>query len=213
VTQGFVINGTGTQVTGDQEVDYTYDQVGRVATMAYPWWSTASTSTPNVPFTYSYDTMGRPASLTDPNGFSEPSGGWPVTWVQNVQYDLAGRMASMQYQTDTPTYYQDSGPVYATKAMSYNVNGQLSSLSLSGGIYGSPAGTIQYNYSTTQNNGQITGVVDGVSGETITYQYDALKRLSSASSTAAWTQSNSSGQCNGQLKKSCEIFDLVLAFD
>ena len=34
-----------------------------------------------------------------------------------------------------------------------------------------------YNYSSTQNNGQITSSVDNTSGETITYTYDALKRL------------------------------------
>ncbi len=58
-----------------------------------------------------------------------------------------------------------------------------------------PSGSIGYTYSATQNNGQITQAVDAVSGETISYQYDALKRLISASSTptpgptpAAWTQ-------------------------
>jgi RHS repeat-associated protein len=37
-----------------------------------------------------------------------------------------------------------------------------------------------YTYSGTNNNGQITQSVDAVSGETIVYQYDALKRLASA---------------------------------
>ena len=37
-----------------------------------------------------------------------------------------------------------------------------------------------YNYSATKNNGQIASSVDGISGETITYNYDALKRLSGA---------------------------------
>jgi RHS repeat-associated protein len=40
--------------------------------------------------------------------------------------------------------------------------------------------SMTYNYSSTQNNGQITSSVDNTSGETITYQYDALKRLLSA---------------------------------
>jgi hypothetical protein len=31
-----------------------------------------------------------------------------------------------------------------------------------------------YNYSATQNNGQITSSKDAINGETITYQYDAL---------------------------------------
>jgi RHS repeat-associated protein len=54
---------------------------------------------------------------------------------------------------------------------------------------------IQHGYSATQNNGQITQAVDNVSGETIAYQYDALRRLTSAASTpnagttpTAWTQ-------------------------
>ena len=34
---------------------------------------------------------------------------------------------------------------------------------------------ISYNYSATQNNGQITQVVDSISGETVSYQYDNLE--------------------------------------
>ena len=77
---------------------------------------------------------------------------------------------------------------YQTQTQAYNVNGQLASIGWSGS-------TINYNYSATQNYGQITQVVDGISGETVTYQYDALKRLTSAGSTpnngtapAAWTE-------------------------
>ena len=66
--------------------------------------------------------------------------------------------------------------------MTYNVNGQLASLGWSGSV----TGTIQYGYSATQNNGQITQMVDGISGETISYQYDALKRLVSASFDAEY---------------------------
>jgi RHS repeat-associated protein len=42
-------------------------------------------------------------------------------------------------------------------------------------------GQMTYNYSATKNNGQIASSVDGATGETIAYQYDALKRLLSAS--------------------------------
>ena len=80
---------------------------------------------------------------------------------------------------------------YATETKSYNTNGKLASLGFSGGV----TGGIQYNYSATQNNGQITQAVDTISGETISYQYDRLKRLTSASSTpntgsptAAWNE-------------------------
>jgi YD repeat-containing protein len=39
---------------------------------------------------------------------------------------------------------------------------------------------IQYAYSATQNNGKIISQTDTVSGEQITYTYDALNRLASA---------------------------------
>jgi hypothetical protein len=125
-------------------------------------------------YTTTYDAMGRPASLTD--SFSQ-------TWANSVQYDVAGRMTSLQYPGS-------AGSV--TEAMSYNANGQLMSKSWSGGGL---SGGLSYSYSATQNNGQITQMVDTISGETITYAYDALKRLVLASSTpnagstpTAWTQ-------------------------
>ena len=36
--------------------------------------------------------------------------------------------------------------------------------------------SMTYNDSATQNNGRIASSVDGITNETITYQYDALKR-------------------------------------
>ena len=80
--------------------------------------------------------------------------------------------------------------------MGYNVNGEIASLNW---VYTTDPSiqpwNIQYTYSSTQNNGQITQMVDGISGETVSYSYDSLKRLTSASSTptagsssTAWTQ-------------------------
>jgi YD repeat-containing protein len=48
---------------------------------------------------------------------------------------------------------------------------------------------MSYNYPSTGNNGQIQSAVDGRSGETVSYTYDALKRLTAASSTGGWNQS------------------------
>ena len=167
-------------------VSYTYDSAGRVATEAYP--------TTGAPLSYGYDGMGRPNSLGEvmPPGYGYPP---TVTIVQNDQYDLAGRMSSIQYGSYSGT---DGYPTsYTQETMTYNVNGQLASLNWSNGAWGNTGlvGGIQYHYSATQNNGQITQAVDTLSGETIGYQYDALKRLTSASSTpiigstpAAWTQ-------------------------
>ena len=42
----------------------------------------------------------------------------------------------------------------------------------------------KYNYSATQNNGQIVSQQDVVSGETTSYQYDSLKRMVQASGQA-----------------------------
>jgi len=160
-----------------QTVNYEYDISGRLTYMGYP-------APGLVELSYGYDGMGRPNSLSVP--------GATGYWVQNAQYDVAGRMNSMQYAA-VP------GGAYTLETMTYNVNGQLASLNWgvapgSSGYTG-PAGGIQYSYSATQNNGQITQAVDTLSGETIGYLYDALKRLTSAtstpisgSSTAPWTQ-------------------------
>lgn len=40
---------------------------------------------------------------------------------------------------------------------------------------------------TGKDNGQIASSTDAVTGETIAYLYDSLKRLASASSTAGWS--------------------------
>ncbi|HWF46087.1 MAG TPA: hypothetical protein VG168_03705 [Bryobacteraceae bacterium] len=57
---------------------------------------------------------------------------------------------------------------------SYNANGQLTEIWAGSYRY-------KYNYSPTQNNGRITSMQDVASGETITYAYDSLNRLISAS--------------------------------
>jgi RHS repeat-associated protein len=182
------------------DVDYTYDSAGRTATITYPMAQPFSPFSPNfygstpagTTLTYGYDSMGRPNSLTDASGATGAAWGLsgPLDWVQNVQHDYAGRLSGMQYIT----YMSPSGAASTQKTMGYNVNGQLNSLGWAAVGYG-PTATIAYTYSATQNNGQISQVQDQISGETIVYQYDALKRLTSASSTpisgsspAAYTQ-------------------------
>ena len=89
---------------------------------------------------------------------------------------------------------------YVTESMAYNADGQLASRGFVSGqdecyVVTSENNGITYSYSATQNNGQITQARDTMSGETISYTYDALKRLTEASATpisgstpAAWTQ-------------------------
>ena len=154
---GVTVKSVQAGTSAAQTVYYVYNAAGQVTTMTYP------TPTSAV-LTYGYDGMDRLNSLSSP--------GAPWNWAQNVQYDVAGRMSGIQYPAGAGAVAQET--------MTYNVNGQLASLNWTGS---GPVGGIQYNYSGTQNNGQITQAVDTLSGETIGYQYDSLKRLTSASST------------------------------
>ena len=186
------------QVYANFDVSYTYDQVGRQATVTYP--GPQTWPAPPVTYTYTYDSMGRPSYLTD-NTAPYSQTGLNIVWVQNVQYDFAGRLTSWQrYNGTYDDYYYNPVDTSVKEARQYNANGQMSSLTWSSNsatgqnTWSTPAG-IQYVYSSTQNNGQITQAVDTLSGETIAYQYDALKRLTSSSSTpntgsstTPWTQ-------------------------
>jgi len=145
--------------------------------------------------------MGRPVSLADNTDYT--GAGSATTWARNAQDDYTGRITSLETLLNVSS--SQAGPYilqnnYKTESMAYHVNGQLNSLNWSYSYrpYGYPvtfSGGVQYVYSATQNNGQITQAADSISGETITYQYDALRRMVSAgstpntgSSTAAWTQ-------------------------
>ena len=68
----------------------------------------------------------------------------------------------------------------STETRQYNTRLQMTHLTVPGQL------NISYNF-PTQNNGQISSQTDNLSGEQITYQYDALKRLYSASASA-WSQ-------------------------
>jgi RHS repeat-associated protein len=73
-----------------------------------------------------------------------------------------------------------------TETRSYNTNLQLTRQQVTG--TGLPAVDLQYTYSTSQNNGRITQASSTLGtdpAEVVTYQYDVLNRLSSASATGA----------------------------
>ncbi len=99
-----------------------------------------------------------------------------------MQYDFAGRLASWQkYMGTFNNYSQNLVDTYAIETRGYNVNGQLTGINWSqdsaNGPYGwSPAAGIQYVYSATQNNGQITQSVEAISGQTVSYKYDASEK-------------------------------------
>jgi RHS repeat-associated protein len=131
--------------------------------------------------------MGRPVSMTD--NLVDSYTGTSNVWAQNGQYDPAGHVTSLGLLNNAGS---SLSPAYTTQTMAYNHNGQVTSMNWATG-WGSSG--LVYTYSGTHNNGQITQMTDNISGETVSYSYDALKRLISASSTpvsgsgtTAWTQ-------------------------
>jgi YD repeat-containing protein len=102
------------------------------------------------------------------------TGGTPTTFTYTL--DAMERPTAMTDQTNKTwasgaTYNAANQPLYdGTATRTYNNLLQMTSIAASGM-------NMTYNYSANQNNGQITSSVDAITGETITYQYDALKRL------------------------------------
>src|SRR5581483_7553668 len=151
----------------DLEASYTYNDEGQVATVktpdaygpsgAPPGW----VAVPGTTFTYTYDTMGRPSKLTA-NGADS---------VKDAVYGPAGELKSLWY----------SG---VTETRTYNSRLQVTRITAVLAGYGS-AGTmdIEYRYAANQNNGQVVQTKDWVTGEEVTYQYDALERLMHAETT------------------------------
>jgi RHS repeat-associated protein len=115
-------------------------------------------STPGPTYTYSFDAMYRPTGLTDQNS---------NTVVNNVTYNAANQLST--FNTETRTYN--------------NLN-QMTQLT----ITGSQPLNISYNFTAGQNNEKITSQTDNISAETVTYQYDSLNRLLSASSSQSWSE-------------------------
>ncbi len=77
------------------------------------------------------------------------------------------------------------------EARAYNSLKQLTCLSYTTTCPSiSPPPNFTYTYPSTNNNGKLTSQTDGTTGETVTYAYDALNRLLSAStSDSVWGQS------------------------
>jgi len=157
----------GSLGTPDLDAVYAYDNEGRVTSLTYPTWDTLN---------YEYDAMGRPSKLTRSDG---------QVLASDVVYGPAGELRQASYPKD--------GSVYLgyTETRSYNARLQLTRLTARTGYY-FPVTLVdlEYRYSATQNNGQATQMKDWVSGEEVTYAYDALTRLISAVTTGPeWGQS------------------------
>jgi len=161
VTASVDTNGGWNPKSVNLDTEQMYDNEGKALTVKYP--------EPGATYTYTYDGMGRPITLADNRTT-------PVNWVTNVQYGPSNELKQMDYRIGNGLYngaleYQG----YQTETRTYNIRGQLTRLT--GGL------DVEYRYSATQNNGQITQQKDWVTGEEVTYQYDSLQRLISAVTT------------------------------
>ena len=157
--------------TIDLDASYSYDNEGKMTSVTYPqsFYSDGSLQpqqSPVTTYTYGFDTMGRPTSMTGPgvDGWGNPA---TVNIVNNVQFGPANELQQMSYFGSTAT-------------LQYNTRLQMTHLTVPGQL------NISYNFASS-NNGQIASQTDTLSGEQITYQYDALQRLYSASASA-WSQ-------------------------
>jgi RHS repeat-associated protein len=135
---------------GVLDAAYEYDNEGRTTSVTYP---------SGGKYTYSFDSMGRPNQLTDPNN---------AVVVSGVSYGAADQLTQITYDGRTETRV-------------YNSRFQLTRLTVPGSM------DLEYRYSTTANNGQITQQKDWLSGEEVNYTYDSLARLIQAATTdATW---------------------------
>jgi RHS repeat-associated protein len=165
-TLHYYINGVAYSDPQSLNMDtlYTYDTggEGKVLSVNYPetWaWSSQSNtmvSTAGPTYTYSFDAMYRPTGLKDQNN---------NTIVNNVTYNAANQLLT-----------------FNTETRSYNNLNQMTQLVITGTY---PL-NISYNFTAGQNNGKIASQTDNLSGETVTYQYDSLNRLITATSSQSW---------------------------
>ena len=115
--------------------------------------------------------MGRLQKLTDVGSATDI--------VSNATYNPAGQLLT----TSSGTY------VGVSETRAYNSLGQMTQLTTcNNGYTCSVTQNIQYNYPATQNNGKITSQNDLLSGEQVSYAYDSLNHLASASGSG-WGQS------------------------
>ncbi len=145
---------------------YTYDNEGNPTSIQYPdsQWNSDNTVTGGPTYSYTYDSMERLTGMTDSIN---------TTWVSNASYGAANQLLKLNATSFTET-------------RAYNANLELTELTSGANVH------YRYNYAATQDNGQIQSQTDVLSGEVISYQYDSLQRLATASGqgdpTGAWSQ-------------------------
>ena len=136
---------------------------GKISSMTYPSTVSGSTTTPGPSYNYSYDSMYRLSGMTSGS----------TTIVNGVSYNPANQLLGITYNGYAET-------------RTYNALNQLITLKVQAGI--NTFENLTYNYPTGANNGKLSSINNAVSGETVTYAYDSLNRLLTASGSG-WGES------------------------
>ncbi len=151
------------QTVGGLNLVYAYNNEGKLVSVSYP--TDLNNNTPT--FTYTYDSMMRLSSMTDGSNYAQPV-------VNGAQYNAANQLTALNY-------YDTAG------TRSYNSLMQLTNITATSQYFPSTSINVSYSYPGGANNGKISSMTDAISGETVSYQYDSLNRLISASGSG-WTQ-------------------------
>jgi RHS repeat-associated protein len=156
--------------------------------LTYPWDALPadgglSQNAPSV--SYRYDAMGRLTGMSGVNFPIEFYGQQAGPIGASAAYNSAGQLTSLSWGAGSWVSFSES--------RTYNSLHQLTRETTSDAVIGVNSGTVkdmQYIYTAGQNNGRVSQTIDGVTGENVTYQYDALNRLVSAVSTGSitWSQ-------------------------
>ncbi len=197
IYKGGNCTGTPVQITAK----FYYDSEGKLISTTYPSINGGSTNTTALD---TYDSMSRLQGVSTTENlpaYSNCASAWngSVAWASSAAYTTANQLSSLT-RFDGASQICPSGDIFNTtnETFKYNVNNQLTDIEAGAAVGGIPyQSTLKdgsnyilagYHYSATQNNGQITSMDDGRQDYSVTYQYDLLKRMVSATAGSNWTQ-------------------------
>jgi RHS repeat-associated protein len=181
-----------------QDVDYGYDN---------PYWNAwgrlSNVSFGGGTYEYEYNTAGRVTAhrLVQSGGTTEADYQWDnrgrMTQMSgvdtlNYQYDAMSRLVGMtdannatvataQYDQNSQLLELDWGGFREVRQ--YNQLQQMTRMTTTQPLGGTTLMDMQYIYVAGANNGRVTETLDGVTGDTQTFGYDALNRLVSVTSS------------------------------
>ena len=170
---------------------WTYDNEGKLSTVAYPG---ANYATYGPTVNYTYDNMSRLTGASDSEGNSTaqcgftPPGG-TVTWAQSAAYTAAGQLGSLTRLYGGSASCSGLSTSSFGEVWYFNNLNQTTEIDVSGDQNITSPYLARYYYNAAADNGQIASMDDGRLKYSISYQYDALKRLITATATGQWSQS------------------------